>query len=333
MPQEKQVDSDSDSDEEYRHSSDKKNALASALFGGIVSQPTGSRPGSAPGTSGSPKPHAPPKEALAKLGGGAPSGGGMSALLSSIQGGAKLKKAQTNDRSAPAATGQIIGDAAPPSHIAPGAPVVRTPSPLPSATDDDFEPSNPNRQSVDWYAGLAADASRPAASFDENQSLEPTNEEDEFSTPMAEKEDQFSTPVNEMADASISDGPSLDDVDLSKTLRVRTLYNYETSFNGDLPFAENVVIQANPAKDPNGPWWYGTLADGRKGWFPGSYVEECKVTPCQALYDYTGTGPEELSFHEGEQLAVVDQSDADWWKVERNNTILLVPAAYVEVVG
>jgi hypothetical protein len=44
-----------------------------------------------------------------------------------------------------------------------------------------------------------------------------------------------------------------------------------------LSFIENVVIEAHPAKDSESPWWYGTLVkEGRKGWFPHTYVEEMK---------------------------------------------------------
>lgn len=52
-----------------------------------------------------------------------------------------------------------------------------------------------------------------------------------------------------------------------------------------------------------------------------------------ALYDYEATSPEELSFAAGDKLNVVDQSDGDWWKVEKGDEILLVPASYVEIIG
>lgn len=35
------------------------------------------------------------------------------------------------------------------------------------------------------------------------------------------------------------------------------------------------MIEAHPAKDPMGAWWYGTLVkEGKKGWFPSAYIEE-----------------------------------------------------------
>lgn len=58
-------------------------------------------------------------------------------------------------------------------------------------------------------------------------------------------------------------------------IRVRSLFEYEGQRDVDLSFAENVVIDAHPARDASSPWWYGTLVkEGRKGWFPKDYVQE-----------------------------------------------------------
>jgi hypothetical protein len=173
---EKSGDEDSSDDEDYAHSRAKRAGLASALFGNTMS-PTGSRPGSAGPT---PKTTTPPA-ALGKLGGGDPNAG-RGALLSAIQGGARLKKAQTVEKGQ-GVTGRIIGgDAAPPPHIA-NPPRIESPEPQPSAAvDEERETSfNPNRQSVDWYAGLAADTTHPGASFAESTTLGPTREEEEVS--------------------------------------------------------------------------------------------------------------------------------------------------------
>jgi hypothetical protein len=39
-----------------------------------------------------------------------------------------------------------------------------------------------------------------------------------------------------------------------------------------------------------------------------------------------------LPFTEGDQLAIVDRSEHDWWKAEQDGMIFIVPAAYLEVV-
>lgn len=53
-------------------------------------------------------------------------------------------------------------------------------SPLKRSAEDSFTPSNSHRQSVDWYAGLAADQSHPSASRESG--LDSTQEEDEPNT-------------------------------------------------------------------------------------------------------------------------------------------------------
>lgn len=231
--QEKDQDESDSSDDEYAKSRASRGKLASALFGNVLgANNTGSRPSS---SSSSPTTSKPPPAALSNLGGGAPTGGGMSALLSSIQGGAKLRKAETVVKGVPEG-GRVIGDAAPPPHIT-NAPISVSPptpqhQPLTVEEDDDFQGRHDHRQSGDWYGSLAADQAHPAhpaAEHAGNLSLDPTREEDE-----REDDRHLEPPVEQMAATSVSDGPSLDDVDQNITLHVRTLYNYETSFDGDL---------------------------------------------------------------------------------------------------
>lgn len=112
-------------------------------------------------------------------------------------------------------------------------------------------------------------------------------------------------------------------------------------------FGENLILTAHPSKS-GGDWWYGTVVrDGKTGFFPKTYVEQ--ITPGQsrlycprheqvmtlfvaiahALYDYNGSNADELPFSEGDQLTIVDRSDADWWKAEQGGVVFIVPAAYL----
>ncbi|GAA5873711.1 hypothetical protein JCM3774_000147 [Rhodotorula dairenensis] len=136
-------------------------------------------------------------------------------------------------------------------------------------------------------------------------------------------------PEAETLPAIVTEDP-LDAVDLTKTVRVRSLFAYEAQRNEDLGFEENRVVLAHPAKDPNGDWWYGSTEQNgsRFGWFPKSYVEEYHARPARALYPYTAASDDELSFEEEETLAIVEQTDESWWKAEKDGIIGLVPAAY-----
>lgn len=194
----------------------------------------------------------PPAAIAAPVAAGA---GDRSALMGSILAGTRLRKAVTNDRSAASVSGSVVGDSAPPEHIL-NAPRPVSP-PAPSAnpyTQEGIAPSTPSipvapegdvrvnhRQSVDWYAGLAADQGvlNP---------LPPTIEENE-----PEEERTTIVPAIQVDEPPTEDATDLlDDVDKSKgecfllpcgrfllntespEYRVRTLYSYEAQRPEDL---------------------------------------------------------------------------------------------------
>lgn len=110
-----------------------------------------------------------------------------------------------------------------------------------------------------------------------------------------------------------------------------------------------MILTAHPSKS-SGDWWYGTtVRDKKSGFFPQTYVELVETganllvsNPCclmtfaivkaTALYPYTGSNPDELPFAEGDILNVIDRSDADWWKVEQDGLVFIIPAGYVGLV-
>jgi len=59
----------------------------------------------------------------------------------------------------------------------------------------------------------------------------------------------------------------------------------------------------------------------------------CTAQKATALYTYASNSPEELPFAEGDELDVVDTSEADWWKVEKAGVVFIVPASYLELMG
>lgn len=51
-----------------------------------------------------------------------------------------------------------------------------------------------------------------------------------------------------------------------------------------------------------------------------------------ALYDFEGTGPDELSVREGEQLYIIEKEGEEWWKCRNaHGSEGVVPASYLEV--
>lgn len=67
---------------------------------------------------------------------------------------------------------------------------------------------------------------------------------------------------------------------------MRSLYAYEGQRVEDLSFGENLVIAANPPKDPDSPWWYGKIeSTGKAGWVPKSYIEKINGASSLVRFD------------------------------------------------
>lgn len=289
--------------------------LAQALFSNLIPSGGRSTPTAAPAAPPPPPaaPGAPPAPAAPKAPTAPvikPAAGPVDrgALLGQIQGGLRLKKAQTNDRSKALVTGNVIGDASPPVQkfvpppsppAAPEAPVMSSavaersvdsgadetappppppppapPAPtMPGGFEDNFTGGNPNRQSVDWTNSLANDeAHTKAAAFVPDQpSVREEAEEDSGD----EHEGPEDLDAPKAANGHASSGhDEVEGFDLARTVRVRTLYGYAGQRDEDLTFEENDILSAHPPKDASSDWWYGSLNGGaKKGFFPRSYVE------------------------------------------------------------
>ncbi|GAA5957438.1 hypothetical protein JCM21900_003306 [Sporobolomyces salmonicolor] len=283
-----------------------RSAVTSPAPGASASAGGAPPPPPPPPPPGPPAPPAAPRAPPANLGAAAGPPPSRGALLGEIQGGLRLRKAVTVDKSGPLGAGAVIGDASPP---------VQTYVPPPS-------PPTPPREPTPPPPPPPAPAPEPEAeAYEELKEPEPVPEPE----PVQAGEQTATLPA-------IVDEDPLDAVDQSRTIRMRSLYTYEGQRDEDLSFEENRVILANPAKDEESAWWYGVIeTSGKKGWIPKAYVEEIAAQPAKALYAYVAASEDEISFDEDEALAVVDTSDESWWKAEKNGVIGLVPAAYFQL--
>lgn len=211
--------------------------LARALFGGGGSKPTSKPASPAPTAS---------KASLSKLGGGDASNRG--ALFAAIQGGApRLRHATTVDKSAPPVSGRVIGDAAPPSHISEAPrehPAAQVPPPQAAREEEDHAPveRSAHRQSVDWYAGLAADADHSVAEptgmasvVEAEEPVEETRVPGTSHSAKAGEDDptsEFDMSTSELLRHSTIEAHGTDSELIA--LRVRSLYPYDGQRDVDL---------------------------------------------------------------------------------------------------
>lgn len=264
----------------------------------------------------------------------------------------------------------MIGDASAPVQRFEPPPVVAEPEPEPAAVPAiaNVDTKMNNRQSVDWYGGLAADTypSPTTASVPNLATMAEEDEEEVESSAPGPAPLRNGTSA-ELGDSrsSEADGPEAD-FDMStceqqfppfgKALmlvppatRVRSLYAYEGQREQDATFQENLLIVAHPPKDSSSDWLYGVVpATGSRGWLPKTYVEELRTTrelvhdaykliaitafntPAKVLYDYEGQTEDELSVKEGMSIFIGDKVDSDWARAVLDGRVGLVPLAYVE---
>ncbi|KAI9449187.1 hypothetical protein F5148DRAFT_1248554 [Russula earlei] len=333
-------DESNDSSEDELHSSrDTRDQLARQLFSSILppanilprpqsaaagssATPKASTPTALSAPTPPPPPAAPTPPPLPSASSASTPAGDRSALLDAIQSGTRLRKTVTNDRSASASSGRVLGDVALQPHID------ATPGLLPSEGPHSEKNIDPSRRSVDWYMGLAADQGTHSS---QKPSLPSMGEEVEE---QARKEvNGHAAPAPDILLAHAGEGQAnpLEDIDLSTEYRVRTLYPYDGQRAEELSFGENLVITAHASKTGS-DWWYGTLiSSGKTGFFPKIYVQTIETVKARGLYDYPGNSPDELPFSEGDVISIVDRSDDDWYKAEKDGAIFIVPAAYLEV--
>ena len=133
-------------------------------------------------------------------------------------------------------------------------------------------------------------------------------------------------------------------------------YNYVAQQQDEMSLTKGELVMVLE-KSSDG-WWNGRK-ENLQGWFPSNYVElqqpnainKNDMNPqymtaaglerasqeeiVSALYDFTGSNGEELSFEKGDKLVIVDKplEDPEWWKARNSRgEVGLVPRNYVQTV-
>ncbi|XP_013782856.1 cytoplasmic protein NCK1-like [Limulus polyphemus] len=134
-------------------------------------------------------------------------------------------------------------------------------------------------------------------------------------------------------------------------------YNYTAQQSDEISLVKGTrVVVMEKSSDG---WWKGEY-EGCIGWFPSNYVLEevddlndvshnytpagsatgtLKDTECLdvvlAMYSYSAQNEEEMSFHKGEHLEIIDRpaNDPGWWRARNQaGEVGLVPKNYVKVI-
>ncbi|KAG9242078.1 actin cytoskeleton-regulatory complex protein sla1 [Calycina marina] len=119
----------------------------------------------------------------------------------------------------------------------------------------------------------------------------------------------------------------------------KAIYDYVPQGESELQITEGDILYVLE-KSTEDDWWKakkkasGSDDDEPVGLIPSNYIEEAHPTHrARALYDYTRQTDEELSFTDGVNLEVFDDSDPDWILVGLNGEYGFAPANYIEAAG
>jgi len=131
-----------------------------------------------------------------------------------------------------------------------------------------------------------------------------------------------------------------------KVLKVKALYNYDATCEGELSISVGDIITVTNKNTGSLSWWEGTGPKGH-GQFPSAYVEELndsanttkkapvekkKLKKVRALYDYEAQNPDELSFKANDIIEITEETNTsdDWWMGRLNSQVGLFPNTYIE---
>jgi len=157
---------------------------------------------------------------------------------------------------------------------------------------------------------------------------------------------QFPVVFTKGWDSSKTKSTKASSVHKEKVLKVKALYDYEATCDGELSISVGDIITVTNQNTGSSSWWEGTGPKGH-GQFPSMYVQEITGTSkssiskstekktgkkVRALYDYTAQNPDELSFKAYDIIEVTEETNNsnDWWMGRLNSQVGLFPRTYIE---
>eukprot|EP01121_Diplochlamys_sp_Union-15-3_P011473 TRINITY_DN3333_c0_g3_i1.p1 TRINITY_DN3333_c0_g3~~TRINITY_DN3333_c0_g3_i1.p1 ORF type:complete len:469 (-),score=109.87 TRINITY_DN3333_c0_g3_i1:130-1353(-) len=129
--------------------------------------------------------------------------------------------------------------------------------------------------------------------------------------------------------ASLETKP-LGDHNTKSMIRAKALYDYIAADDTEISFKTDDIITVTRNDDSIPGWLEGEL-NGKRGLFPGNYVEILnKNRKCVVLFDFIAENGDELTIKEGEELII--ESENEGWCTGRNKDgkTGLFPRNYVE---
>eukprot|EP01080_Neovahlkampfia_damariscottae_P011642 gene11642-4883_t len=100
--------------------------------------------------------------------------------------------------------------------------------------------------------------------------------------------------------------------------------DYFAQQDGELSFNEgDVIFVLN--KKINSSWWFG-MVNNEEGYFPSNFFEEKKIT--KAIHDYDAQDENELTFKEGDIIAILEEDEDGWYIGALNGKIGQFPVNF-----
>lgn len=126
--------------------------------------------------------------------------------------------------------------------------------------------------------------------------------------------------------------------------RVRAGSDFVGINRHELTFREGDIIPILESPSTVSVNWAVGFLEGRPGLFPLKHVEEMdddneedtsaeEVSRVRAAYSFVGQDDSELSFQEGDVIAVLDSADKNWWKGVLKGRTGLFPLNHVQKLG